>query len=179
MSESGDENPFGDLDDEMAKAENNDAQVADSESNEPTSSDSKSESATDAEPDQSDSATTSDASSSPIIRNEVHPSPSVVTELSDRTVPGAYFGKKRYPYAIRRSGWDDERSGNKKFVMREETEKMEALATEEIKTELFPDTSLNITDVREAATIVGLQNLDDVVDVLNQWGFAEEQDLHE
>lgn len=111
-------------------------------------------------------------------RVEAAANAAIVQDLAGRAVPGTDVSS-RYPYVMRRGGWDDERSGNRKFVMRGETEEMEEVAVEEIKEELFPNTDLNITDIREAAYIVGLQNLDGVVDVLNQWGFAEQEEMRE
>lgn len=109
-------------------------------------------------------------------RVEMEADSAIVGDLADRAVPGTDVST-RYPYVMRRGGWDDERSGNRKFVMRGETEDMEGVAVEEIKEEMFSNTDLNITDIREAAYIVGLQNLDDVVDVLNKWGFAEQEEM--
>ena len=124
-----------------------------------------------------DTSTDEPESVEPSIRVEATPDSELVAELSSHSIPGTGPAPNGYPYAIRRGGWDDERSGNLKFVMRPETKDMEEAATEELKEELFSNTDLNITDLREAAYIVGLQNFDDVVDVLNQWGFAEQEDM--
>lgn len=114
---------------------------------------------------------------SPIeVEHETTVDSDIVESLSDRHIPGT-VSTSRYPYAMRRGGWDDERSGNRKFVMRSETKEMEDIAVEEVKEELFPNTDINITDVREATYIVGLMNFDEVVDVLNQWGFAEKEEM--
>lgn len=107
----------------------------------------------------------------------VSPSTSVVSELSGHGVPGGMNESDRYPYAIRRGSWDDERSGNRKFVMRPETVEMEELAAREVTEVLFSNTDLNVTDLREAAYIVGLQHFDEVVEVLNEWGFAEAEHM--
>lgn len=108
---------------------------------------------------------------------EKTPSVGLVKDLASRDIPGAPDGDSQYPFALRRGKWDDERGGNVKFVMRPETEAMEEAAAEEVLEELFPNTDMNKTDLREAAYIVGLQNLDDAVDVLNEWGFSEMEEM--
>jgi len=111
------------------------------------------------------------------VRAEAVPDASLVKELATQPIPGTTDPDARYPYAMRRSDWEDEREGNKKFVLREEIEEMEERVEAELSGELFPHANLTKTDVREAAFLVGLRNLDGVVDVLNQWGFAELEEL--
>lgn len=146
----------------------------------------QSETATESSPGQQDTSRRFESTegtqpqTTPEIRTTKSPDASVVQDLANRPIPGANMdgSANKYPYAMRRSSWNDERLGNRKFVFRPETEEMEKAALAEIG-ELFGETDLNITDVREAAYIVGLQNLDSLVDVLNQWGFGEMQELHE
>lgn len=104
----------------------------------------------------------------------VSPDATLVKDLATRRIPGT---EGRYAYAIRRNGWDHERTGNLKFVMQETTKEMEDEAAEEVMDELFGRTDINRTDLREAAYLVGLRNLDQVVDVLNEWGFAEVEEM--
>jgi hypothetical protein len=111
------------------------------------------------------------------LNTTISPSPTTIKKLSSREHPGKMGRGDRYPFAMRRESWNDERSGKLNFVIREGTAEMEEIAVDELKNELYPNSSLNVTDLREAAYIVGLQNFDDVVDILNEWGFAEQEDL--
>lgn len=104
---------------------------------------------------------------------EAKPDASLVKDLATRPTPGTNLPNTNYPYAMRRASWNDEREGNLKFVLRQATQDMEDLAAEEVMEELYPNTKITRTDLREAAFVVGLRNLDEVVDVLNEWGFEE------
>lgn len=101
------------------------------------------------------------------------PSQAVVRRLADAQVPKGSDSDQRYPYAIQRSGWGDDRNEHKRLGLLEGTLELEEQAAREIREGVYPNTEMSIVDIREAAYLVGLSNLDEVVDVLNEWGFDE------
>ncbi|MCD2200957.1 hypothetical protein LPA44_13790 [Halobacterium sp. KA-4] len=180
---------FGDLDDVVGK--NGEVQDPDETEvepepeptdTEPTTSSDSSNAESQTQEDSQSAADTTDASSQPteIVAGdaEMTADPNLVADLATRPVPGTATDSN-YPFAFRRDTWNDERGSNLKFVQRPETKKREDEVLEEVTEELYPNVDINITDVREAVYIAGLMNLDDAVDVLNQWGFADLEELRD
>jgi len=78
-------------------------------------------------------------------------------------------------YALRRELVTDERLSQTRLVLRKGTKEMEQEVATEIDDELFPNSGLSIADIREATYIVGLRHPTEIVEVLNEWGFGEQQ----
>jgi hypothetical protein len=76
------------------------------------------------------------------------------------------------PWILRRSSITDGREQTVQLHLQEETLNVQRTQKSTIETRLGE--SVRKADLREAALLVGLQHTDDVVDVLEEWGYALE-----
>lgn len=74
------------------------------------------------------------------------------------------------PWILRRNSITDGREQTVQLHLQEETLDMQRTQKSTIESRLGE--SVRKADLREAALLVGLQHTDDVVDVLEEWGYA-------
>lgn len=88
-------------------------------------------------------------------------------------VPGTDY---KMPYVIQRTGksateWD--RPNNLRFQMFDETATMLKEVSEWVNDEVYPEVNVLKADIQQAAFLVGLANPEDIVEVLDAWGYGE------
>ncbi|GEM_PF-703539 len=94
-------------------------------------------------------------------------------ERTPRDVPAEkHFETADIPWILRRSSITDGREQTVQLHLQESTLELQREQKTEIEAQLGE--SVRKADLREAALLVGLQQSDDVIDVLREWGYALE-----